>query len=335
MPICPEGHDSRTEDWCDFCGRAMTPGPGQGLPVGAAYGTPPPPPMPPQQLPGATEGLVTCPICRTPQTGRYCEECGYDYELASPMMPQHHQQPVQQQHQQQAQHQPGYGYPPPQGPGQPAQNPGYGYPPPMPPPQVPQVQNGYGQPVAPPLGNPEQEKTSYYLPQPEQQLGQQHGQQLGQQQGQQQGQQHGQPEAPAPVRTHWIAVVNADRDYFTDMMARSGPEAAGLFFPPYCPERRIPITGRGQVRIGRRSQQNGTVPEIDLSVPPEDPGVSHKHALLAEQPDGSWVLVDLDSTNRTTLNGSAEEITPHTAIPMNDGDRIHVGAWTTITLHRA
>uniref|UniRef100_UPI00069D8465 FHA domain-containing protein n=1 Tax=Kitasatospora sp. MY 5-36 TaxID=1678027 RepID=UPI00069D8465 len=141
--------------------------------------------------------------------------------------------------------------------------------------------------------------------------------------------------APAePVRTNWIAVVSADRDYFTDMMARSGPEAAGLFFPPYCPERRIPLTGRGQLRIGRRSQHRGTVPEIDLSVPPEDPGASHQHALLAEQADGSWVLVDQDSTNGTTMNGGAEPVPPHTAVPLNDGDRIHIGAWTTITVHR-
>lgn len=137
------------------------------------------------------------------------------------------------------------------------------------------------------------------------------------------------------MRSTWVAVVSADRQYFTDMMARSGPEASGLFFPPYCPERRIPITGRGQLRIGRRSQHRGTVPEIDLSVPPEDPGASHQHALLAEQPDGSWVLVDQDSTNGTTLNGGAEPLAPHTAIPLNEGDRIHIGAWTTITMVRA
>lgn len=130
-------------------------------------------------------------------------------------------------------------------------------------------------------------------------------------------------------------MVSADRDYFTDMMTRSGPDASGLYFPPYSPERRIPLTGRGQLRIGRRSQQRGTVPEIDLSVPPEDPGASHQHALLAEQPDGSWVLVDQDSTNGTTMNGGAEPVPPHTAIPLNDGDRIHIGAWTTITMHRA
>ncbi|WP_051966151.1 FHA domain-containing protein [Kitasatospora mediocidica] len=280
---------------------------------------------------GMTEGLLTCPICRTPQTGRYCEECGYDYDLAaqqapSPQQHQQHQyqpQPAQQQYQP-PQQQHGYEYPPPapmSPPPPPAHlppAPGYGYPPqqqPEPEQQLGQQQNGYGRQQAqqqPAMGGGEPYPTSFHLPPPSQPV---------------------RPEPPA--RSTWMAVVSADRDYFTDMMARSGPEASGLFFPPYCPERRIPLTGRGQLRIGRRSQHRGTVPEIDLSVPPEDPGASHQHALLAEQPDGSWVLVDQDSTNGTTVNGGAEPIAPHTAVPLNDGDRIHVGAWTTITLHRA
>jgi hypothetical protein len=140
---------------------------------------------------------------------------------------------------------------------------------------------------------------------------------------------------PDPVRTNWLAVVRVDRDPFTDKTACSGPEASALFFPPDLPERRIPLPGRGQVRIGRSSQHRGTVPEIDLSVPPEDPGASHQHALLAEQPDGSWVLVDTDSNGGTFVNGDTDPIPPHTPIPLNDGDRIHVGAWTTITLYRS
>ncbi|MFF2039951.1 FHA domain-containing protein [Kitasatospora sp. NPDC058170] len=423
MPICPRGHESQAEDWCDFCGFPMTPpspippppgtlpgvpgghgGPGAHGAPGApgAYGTPGAPeglggqpgypgqhghpghggdpfggpgapgaaPQAPQGFPDLTEGLVVCPICRSPQTGRFCEECGYDYELSAPSRRQHaapaaghaqpqapaplnipaayggpqsappqahpqtqqgHPQAAQQPHPQQAQAGPG---------GAPS---GYGYPPPAPAPapgppyqeQPPREDSGpvYAQPG--PTGRGEEFGTSFNLAPPVPQPGHQPGHQAAHQQVQQPGHQQGHQAPPEPVRTNWIAVIAADRDYFTDMMARSGPEAAGLFFPPYCPERRIPITGRGQLRIGRRSQHRGTVPEIDLSVAPEDPGASHQHALLAEQADGSWVLVDQDSTNGTTVNGGAEPITPHTAIPLNDGDRIHVGAWTTITLHRA
>ncbi|WP_327066752.1 FHA domain-containing protein [Kitasatospora sp. NBC_01250] len=354
MPICPRGHESQAEDWCDFCGFPMHPASGQ-VPGSVGmdpYQAPPPPPMPPGPPPGmhpgapgmpggyagATEGLVTCPICRTPQTGRYCEECGYDYELAATAPPQHqgfgYQQPA-------AAPQGGYGYPQQGAPGYhpvPEQPGGYPPPPEQPGPPgyhpAPEHQGGYppapeqphGLPGYPPP--PEQPGPPGYPPAPEQPSRDPYGTSF-----------HLAPPSaqvqPEPVRSTWVAVVSADRQYFTDMMARSGPEASGLFFPPYCPERRIPITGRGQLRIGRRSQHRGTVPEIDLSVPPEDPGASHQHALLAEQPDGSWVLVDQDSTNGTTLNGGADPLAPHTAIPLNEGDRIHIGAWTTITLLRA
>ncbi|WP_230210263.1 FHA domain-containing protein [Streptomyces kaniharaensis] len=310
------------------------------VPPGAMPGAVPPPPpgaVPPpaaQAFPDLTEGLVICPICRSPQTGRFCEECGYDYDLSTPSRRQAPAAGM------------GAPVPPPVGPPAPLNIPAAygGTAPPAEPdgvqlpvqqPQAPAPAHTYGYPpsegafpeapgredsgpVYAGTGNRDF-GTSFNLappmppyPQPE----------------------AAQPQ-PQPVRTNWIAVVTADREYFTEMMARSGPEAAGLFFPPYCPERRIPLTGRGQLRIGRRSQHRGTVPEIDLSVPPEDPGASHQHALLAEQADGSWVLVDQDSTNGTTMNGGPEPVAPHVAVPLNDGDRIHVGAWTTITVHRA
>lgn len=136
--------------------------------------------------------------------------------------------------------------------------------------------------------------------------------------------------APA-VASGPAALVAADRTYFDAVLAEMGPDAAGLTFPPYCPERRVPLRG-GQVRIGRRSASRGLLPEIDLGTPPEDPGVSHLHAVLLAQPDGSWNLVDPGSTNGTTVNGGTEPIPVNVPVPMGDGDRIHVGAWTTITL---
>lgn len=138
------------------------------------------------------------------------------------------------------------------------------------------------------------------------------------------------PSAPSPVR--WTAVVVADRDYYETVLRQSGDNGA-FAFPPYCPERRIPLD-RPQVRIGRRSVSQGTVPEIDLSEPPEDPGASHTHAVLLAGPDGTWTLVDPGSTNGTTVNGSEEPIPVNVEVPMRDGDRIHIGVWTTITLRK-
>lgn len=147
-------------------------------------------------------------------------------------------------------------------------------------------------------------------------------------------QQHYAPQGPQPVQgPGWVAVVAPDPEYFTAMMGRSGPEASGLSLPAYVPEQQHPLTG-GQLTIGRRRNSTGESPDVDLSQSPEDPGVSHQHAVLAQQPDGSWAVVDQDSTNGTTINGSDEPIQPFVPVPLKDGDRVHVGAWTTITLRR-
>lgn len=128
-------------------------------------------------------------------------------------------------------------------------------------------------------------------------------------------------------------MIGPDREYFMAMMQRSGPDASGLNLPAYSPEQHLPLVGN-QISIGRRRHSTGESPDIDLSVPPEDPGVSHQHAVLVQQPDGSWAVVDQNSTNGTTLNGAEDPIQPYVPIPLNAGDRVHVGAWTTITIHR-
>jgi pSer/pThr/pTyr-binding forkhead associated (FHA) protein len=85
------------------------------------------------------------------------------------------------------------------------------------------------------------------------------------------------------------------------------------------------------MRIGRRSAARGLEPEIDLTGPPADPGVSRLHAVLIAGPDGGWTLLDPGSANGTFLNG--REIAPGDLTPLHDGDCINLGAWTAITLH--
>jgi len=137
---------------------------------------------------------------------------------------------------------------------------------------------------------------------------------------------------PAPVRVtgvRWEAIAAADRAYFDKVIAEGGPDAAAMQFPPYCPERSFPLLGE-QVRIGRRSRARNITPEIDLTGPPEDPGVSHLHAVLLAQPDGGWLLVDPGSANGTQVNGRTLQTNVPTRV--GPGDRIHLGAWTVITL---
>lgn len=138
--------------------------------------------------------------------------------------------------------------------------------------------------------------------------------------------------APA-AKTGWSAVVIADRDQFLVTQNSSLPDAEDITFPEHCPQRSFPLAGQ-EIRIGRRSRSRGVTPEIDLSGPPADPGISHLHALLVAQPDGTWALVDPGSTNGTTVNDDPEPVETQSAVPLQDGDRIHLGAWTTITLRR-
>lgn len=142
------------------------------------------------------------------------------------------------------------------------------------------------------------------------------------------------PTGPPPGTAEpgeWTVVVTADRAYFDQVKAAEGPDAGSVTFPPYCPDRYFPLRGQ-QVTIGRRSASRGIVPGIDLTGPPEDPGVSRLHAAFVAQPDGSWSIVDLDSANGTTVNSSPDLLRPNLPRPVADGDRVHVGAWTTIIL---
>jgi serine/threonine protein kinase len=129
----------------------------------------------------------------------------------------------------------------------------------------------------------------------------------------------------------WTAVVTADRGYYDSVQAEGTPDAASISFPEHCPPRRFRLSGT-EARIGRRSASRHIEPEIDLKGPPTDPGVSREHAKLIAGPDRSWSVVDLGSTSGTLVNGS--EITPGEAVPLRDGDRINLGAWTMITMTR-
>lgn len=126
----------------------------------------------------------------------------------------------------------------------------------------------------------------------------------------------------------WEATVSADRSQF-DALGQPGIE-----FPVGYVERRIVLTLE-RVRIGRsRGRAGEEIPEIDLTGASADPGVSHLHAELERQEDGAYSLRDLGSTNGTTLNDDPEPVGAQLTGPLADGDRIRLGAWTTVTLRR-
>jgi FHA domain len=141
------------------------------------------------------------------------------------------------------------------------------------------------------------------------------------------------PTAPMPKYTPvtWSVVVTSDRMYYEQMQQKRAITGSNVAFPAISTERRFELGGK-QMRIGRRSAARGVEPEIDLSAPPVDPGISRLHALLLPAADGSWAVLDPGSANGTLLNG--QEIAPGDLIPLRDGDRINLGAWTAITLRR-
>jgi hypothetical protein len=125
----------------------------------------------------------------------------------------------------------------------------------------------------------------------------------------------------------WEAVVTADRTYF-DAVAPDGVEFPAAYEP------RMFSLEADEVLVGRRSASRGIEPDIDLAGSPEDNGISHRHAVLVRSDDGSYSLVDRGSTNGTSVNGSTDLIALNEPIPLADGARIHIGAWTTITIRR-
>jgi hypothetical protein len=133
---------------------------------------------------------------------------------------------------------------------------------------------------------------------------------------------------PPPAAGAWEAVVTADRAQFERLAV------AGISFPTDYTERRF-VLADGENRIGRsRGNPDEAVPEIDLAAAPADPGVSRLHAMLERRSDGVIVLRDLGSTNGTTVNDDPVPIAPESPVALGDGDRVRVGAWTTITVHR-
>ncbi len=122
------------------------------------------------------------------------------------------------------------------------------------------------------------------------------------------------------------------------MLAREGPDIGEVSFPNYYPRAEIPLAG-AEIRVGRRRVNGSTPPpQVDLAGPPLDPGVSHLHAVLLPMPDAQgvvgWSVLDPGSTNGTTINYSDDPIALDTVIPLRDGDRVHVGAFTTLVLGR-
>ncbi|RBM18061.1 FHA domain-containing protein [Streptomyces sp. PT12] len=300
MPTCPNGHHSVAEDWCEVCGHRMLTPAAPMPPAPPGYPSPPggspgaPPPFPGQG--GPPSPPPGYPGGPGPSTAPIPPVQPYTQGELCPQCrtPREAQAPF-------------------------CEGCRYNFLTNSPTTYIPPVPPGGGAPAHAP---PPQPSGDWVLPPPSAPQG-----------GPPPFPGQGGPPGYPQQGSGWMVTVGPDPEYFAAMMRRSGPEAAQLTLPTYAPEQRVQLSGP-QVTIGRRRQSTGESPDIDLSQPSEDPGVSHKHAILVQQPDGGWAVVDQDSTNGTTVNGAEDPIQPYVPVTLHEGDRVHIGAWTTLTLYR-
>ena len=76
--VCPQGHTSTSEDYCDICGAPIAPA-----------GSAPAPVAPAETGAEAPPGPTACPHCGSPAAPRalFCENCGYDFTTGTPPEP--------------------------------------------------------------------------------------------------------------------------------------------------------------------------------------------------------------------------------------------------------
>jgi hypothetical protein len=124
-------------------------------------------------------------------------------------------------------------------------------------------------------------------------------------------------ETTTPPAQHWEVVVTVDPSLRSD----DSPEP---------PTQQAPLTFRldkANYLIGRHSERRGIILDIALDF---DDAISHRHALLTCQVDGSWYVRDIGSANGTKRNGVDLEALVDT--PLYTGDELTLGHWTRLTM---
>ena len=136
------------------------------------------------------------------------------------------------------------------------------------------------------------------------------------------------PRPVAPGRgNEWVLVVEIDTD-------DERPRPDGLD-PPSGRTPTVIALEDDDVLVGRSSPGREDRPDVDLSGPLADPAVSHRHLRLRRCSDGGYEVVDLGSTNGTLLRGASGPLEPGRPVRLEDGDRVQIGAWTTLAIRRA
>ncbi|MEI8165922.1 MAG: FHA domain-containing protein [Chloroflexales bacterium] len=87
--------------------------------------------------------------------------------------------------------------------------------------------------------------------------------------------------------------------------------------------RRIVIDTAQELLVGRKDNQRGIYPDVDLGLDGGyDAGVSRRHAIITPQA-GGFVMEDLSSANGTFING--RRLSPQAPTPIRSGDELKFG----------
>lgn len=307
--ICPNGHDSAAEDFCDTCGAKIDPAAQPAAPdpaAGAGPGSGTPTMAPTDQ---------TCPNCQTVNVvdALFCEACGYDFTTGA--LPRG-AEPVASSPR---------GSPETPSSGSLDPDPGVAMPPPA------------GDGPAPEGPAPEGPAVEGAAPEASEKAGAEDPASAGPG-----SDPAAEPAVPVPatptpaggggipprIPLEWVAEVWVDPDWYAGQEAEEAMPSPGL--PAV-----VALTTRSLL-VGRVSASRNIHPDIDCA---SDTGVSRRHAQLST--DGSrWFVEDLASSNGTFV-GPASGPLPEDPIAVGprtelDGDdRVYVGAWTRIVVRRA
>jgi hypothetical protein len=300
--ICPNGHPSTSDDYCDVCGMpidASAPQQGSAGPAVVASNL------------GAA-GMQVCPNCETPNVADalFCEACGYDFTTGT--MPR------------------SAGAPAPDESAAPS-------PAPLSPPDVSApvpaapLTPPDGSPAPPtPLEAPSPDPLAAPAPLPSPATPAEEETQLSTaiSPAVSSTAPSGAGNVSAPVTPGWVAEVWIDPAWYD---AQESPDALPS---PGLPT--IVALRNSSVLVGRKSRSRNINPDIDCE---PDTGTSRRQAQLTT--DGTrWWVEDLESSNGTFVAGATDPL-PEDPIPVGPkhelapDDRIYVGAWTRIVIRQA
>ncbi len=132
----------------------------------------------------------------------------------------------------------------------------------------------------------------------------------------------GTPAAPPPV----TLVLGTDRAHWERMVGSGEPA-----FPTVGPTLNFELTGDRAV-LGR--VRSGAAVDVDLALTgaAADPAISHTQCVF-ERDGATWTVIDADSSNGTWINDATEPLAAGATHRLAHGDRILIGAWTSLTVH--